>query len=80
MTIPAGVYSVTIEKPSSPRFQDLDRPLCPNCTQSPSREIRMKGPMPDPKGKSKDLVFVCERCGTTMRDRRSQEREQPGKK
>ena len=36
--------------------------------------------MPDPKGKSTDPVFVCERCGATMKDRRSQEREEPEKK
>src|SRR6266536_6257171 len=77
---PSGVYLTTIEKPSSPRFQDLDRPLCPNCTQSRSREVRMKGPMRDPTGKSTDLVFVCERCAATMRDRRSRDREKPEKK
>jgi hypothetical protein len=75
-----GVYSITIDKPPSLRFQDLDSPLCPNCTKSKSREIRMKGPMPDPTGKSTDPVFVCQRCGTTMKDRRSQDRKKPEKK
>jgi hypothetical protein len=37
----------------------------------------MKGPMADPKGNYTDPVFVCERCGATMKDRRSREREKP---
>ncbi len=54
-------------------------PICPNCTQARNLKVRMKGPGPDPaeKEKSSDLFFVCERCGTTMRDRRKRPREAP---
>lgn len=31
----------------------------------------MKGPMKDPTRKSTGLVFLCDRCKTTMNDRRS---------
>jgi hypothetical protein len=40
----------------------------------------MKGPVPDPKGKSAGLVFVCKRCGATMKDRRSSDRKKAEKK
>jgi hypothetical protein len=30
----------------------------------------MKGPKPDPHGEASNLFFVCERCGTTVMDRR----------
>ncbi|HEY1253022.1 MAG TPA: hypothetical protein VGH97_17715 [Thermoanaerobaculia bacterium] len=36
----------------------------------------MKGPMPDPAGKSAELYFVCERCKWKMKDRRGPEREE----
>ena len=45
-----------------PRFLNLGKPLCPNCTQSGIRKILMKGSVPDPTGKSSGLFFVCERC------------------
>ena len=65
-----GVCFSVIDRPSSPRFLDVGSPLCPNCTQSPGRKILMKGPVPDPAG-STDQLFVCERCKTMMKDRRS---------
>jgi hypothetical protein len=55
-------------------------PICPNCTQTRNLQIRMKGPGPDPSGKSADLFFVCERCETTMRDRRKRPRETTGER
>jgi len=39
----------------------------------------MRGPVEDPSGKSKDLIFVCDRCGATMPDRRKGERSEAGK-
>jgi hypothetical protein len=39
----------------------------------------MSGPVPDPTGKSEEQVFVCERCGCTMPDRRKTERNAAGK-
>jgi hypothetical protein len=53
-------------------------PTCPNCTKTRNLKIRMKGPEPDPSGKSSDLFFVCERCNTTMRDRRGRPRKATG--
>jgi hypothetical protein len=36
----------------------------------------MKGPVPDPTGKTEELYFVCERCKWTMKDRREQSRRE----
>jgi hypothetical protein len=35
----------------------------------------MRGPVPDPSGKSSELFFVCERCKWKMKDRRNLKRE-----
>ena len=62
------------DKPRSSRFSTAGGPLCPNCTLTKSRRSIMQGPVPDPSGESAELVFVCERCKWTMKDRRSPNR------
>ena len=62
-----------------PRFLPPGGPICPNCTLNRSRKSVMRGPVPDPSGKTKELVFVCDRCKWTMPDRRQVQREESGK-
>lgn len=73
--ISVSATSITLELHSS-------GPICPNCTQTGSLRISMKGPKPDPSGQAANLFFACSRCGTTMRDRRrpgADRREVPGR-
>jgi hypothetical protein len=55
-------------------YENLERrgsgPICPHCTETRSQVLTMKGPIADPAGQLLSLFFVCERCGTTLMDRR----------
>ncbi len=45
-------------------------PICQTCDQTRGVRIPMKGPVKHPQDKTPTLFFVCERCNSTLRDRR----------
>ena len=53
-------------------------PVCLNCRDTRGLVSLMKGPLPDPTGREAGLIFVCDTCQHTMKDRRSSaRREEP---
>jgi len=60
----------------SPRSRVSGAPMCQNCKDSRGMAVMMRGPRPDPTGRTGELYFVCERCNHTMKDRRSEQRRE----